>query len=474
MQHLREFAPCDTHGLFFDDLNRVADTPTALAGLNAQVDQEALFSLLQFGAIVPPLSPWQGVKRFLPGYKYAGTKLIAPIELCRSHQVRNLDPEQQADEIERLLDAVLLKLIGDREDPVVLFSGGVDSGIIACRLVALGYGNSLLLHYSFGEDDEETKLAEAMSQELGLKFECVSANRHLCDCLTEPGRIYSQPFGDNSTVPTSDLAYGVINRLAGQKRLILDGTGADGAFGMVNSIAKWYRFHRIPAIIKKSASFLYSSILWQKNRRIEYYSRKLRAAIDMPLLSAALAHNPLAGVFYNKLARKSVDGYLVDWIGGWAGELQSERMVAGDLALTCANIYAQKAQPILESAGHKVIYPFLETEVVTTGIESITHWHMDEPKAPLKRALARYIPHDMVYRPKSPFIDPRAAVFFDSDFIAYLRATAEPTSPLFPFLEKKPLIKACDLLSQKKTLPPQTLNCLWTIVFGDRWYRTAR
>ena len=106
-------------------------------------------------------------------------------------------------------------------------------------------------------------------------------------------------------------------------------------------------------------------------------------------------------------------------------------------------------------------------------LHSTSHWQMEEPKAPLKLSLSRNVPRNMVYRPKSGFVDPKGEVFFSTEFIDYLRSAAGPTSPIAHMLERKPLLKACDLLAQKKELPPQTLNFLWAVVFTDRWYRTV-
>jgi len=192
----------------------------------------------------------------------------------------------------------------------------------------------------------------------------------------------------------------------------------------------------------------------------------------MPQLSAVLAQNPLAGIFYRKSSGNLVDSLFSDWIGGWGVDSLPQRNDAGDLALTCSNIFAQKAQPIFESFGHQVAYPFLDTEMVSLAMASIPHWQMDEPKSPLKRCLARFVPREMVYRPKSRFV-PRATVFLDAEFIARLRAANDDTSPIAFILNRKPLLKACDMLARSGRLPDQTLNCLWAITFADRWYRSA-
>jgi asparagine synthetase B (glutamine-hydrolysing) len=399
--------------------------------------------------------------------------MVSPIELHQPSHIANLNSEQQADEIERLLDSILEKHIRGQEDPVLLFSGGVDSGIIASRLAALGYRNSLLLNYSFGEDDVESKLAEAMANQLGLKFKRVPVTRRFCNCLKEPGKIYPQPFGDHSTVPTSDLAYSVVEYLSNRKCLILDGTGADAAFGKTAKIEKWKKLRRVPSIAKKIASYTYMKMLWHREGRIEKTARILRRSIEMPLLSAILAQNSFAGVFYRKDNRHLVDQFLETWIGGWAGEEPVKKVIAAVLAFKCANIIGQKGKPIFELAGHKVLYPFLEFETISTALCSIPYWQMEEPKAPLKTSLARCVPFEMVYRPKSGFIDPKGNVFFSEEFINYLRSVTEPASPISHLLDKKLLLKSCDFLTRKKTLPAQTLNFLWAVVFTDRWYRTV-
>jgi asparagine synthetase B (glutamine-hydrolysing) len=473
MQDTYEVPYCDTHGRFFDESGNTAHRPNMLANTTSRLDETAVFSVLQFGAIIPPLSPWQGVQRFLPGYQYHGIELVGPVKLERPTHVATLDPEQQSDEIQRLLDRILRRLIGNRQDPVLLFSGGIDSGLIASRLAALGYRDSLLLNYSFREEDPESRHAEAMAKHLGLRFERILAKRNLCHCLIEPGCVYPQPIGDPSTVPTWDLAHSAVNHLAGEHRLILDGLGPDQAFGRTNRIDLFSRVIRVPQLLSQAASVLYSSIFWHRYGRLEYLFRVLRRS-NLSLVSAVLAQNPLAGTLYRNASKRPVDSLLSDWVGGWVGDSLKERIVAADLALYCSNAIVQKGQPIFELAGHEVAHPFLETEMVSLAIASIPHWQMDEPKAPLKRCLARYVPRDMVYRPKSGFVDYRGTGFFDKEFIAYLRAAADDTSPMAFILNKKPLLKACDWLSRRVRLPFQTLNCLWAITFVDRWYRSAR
>lgn len=464
---------CSQDCFFADECGNISMMAGSIANPDSIIDDTAVVSVLQYGAIIPPLSPWKGVQRLRPGYCYQGTRKVGPIYQSCAKEISPDDTEKQADAIEATLDNVLKKTLRGEREPVLLFSGGVDSGLLASRLATLGYRDSLLVNYSFGDSDPESKLAEAMAEALGLKYVRVSSNRQHVSCLSQPGRIYPQPFGDQSTGPTFDLACAVSELLAGQRRTILDGTGADGAFGMTRTLDYWRGLIRAPEALRRMLAAVYGRTLWHCNGRLSRRACLYRRSIDRPLLAAVIARNALHGVLYDASQCEYVDNLLVKWISDIGSPSLSKQIVAADLALTCANIFAQKGKPIFESAGHKVICPFLDEETVAVALDSCLQWKMDESKAPLKRALSRYVPREMVYRPKSLFTDPEGHVFYEPAFIAYLRCTIESTGPIAHLLEPKPIAKACDLLIRGKPLPQQTKTLLWTVVFTDRWYRTV-
>ncbi len=225
---------CEPSAAFADQVGRTASYPTELTSRDSSIDDRAVFSVLQFGAIVPPLSPWRGVRRLVArsGHDWRADSLRQP-ERGPATPSRYIDTFEHAAQIERLIDSVLIRQLGDQADPVVLFSGGVDSSFIASRLAAVGYKDAVLVNYSFGDDDPESIVAEAIASDLGLNFQRVNATGRQLACLDEPGVVYPQPFADHSTVPTSDLARAIVDKLTDKPRVILDGTGADGGFGLV-------------------------------------------------------------------------------------------------------------------------------------------------------------------------------------------------------------------------------------------------
>lgn len=155
----------------------------------------------------------------------------------------------------------------------------------------------------------------------------------------------------------------------------------------------------------------------------------------------------------------------------WAGRSAARRLVGADLSLICANIFAQKALPILETAGHSHRFPFLEREIVELALHAADNWPASEPKDVLKRSLERWLPPEMIYRPKGAFVDPAQTVFYDPGFLDHL---AETTNGVLAALVHPERVRQIHRrLTSGAPLPAQTLNFVWALVFTDRWYRTA-
>jgi asparagine synthetase B (glutamine-hydrolysing) len=470
-----EIEPCQPFPLFQSAEDATSGVRKLTDYNNRTLNEKAIYSLLQFGAIIPPLAAWNEIARLLPGFLYDGANLISPVKLTELSNIRDFTTQQKASLIETTLDGILKNKLGACSNPVLLFSGGVDSGILASRLAQLGYHDSQLINFSFGVDDRESQLAEAMAKTLNLKFRRVQVDKLTCACLEKPGRVYPQPFSDHSVVPSQALAKAVIEELGGTHRVILDGTGADGAFGLLAKITQWSRVSKTPQPIKMLAGQAYEKLqLWKRDGKLEYSGRILKRLHQMPVVSAFIAQNPLGGVFYHDDHRVDVDHLLCKWISGWAGTSLMRQVVAADMAFTGTNIFAQKMFPLFQLAGHRVIFPFLEKEMVQVALSAAEYWMMSEPKEPLKISLARHVPQNMVYRKKSGFVDPKAQVFYQSEFIEYLRSAIDSSGPLADILIHEPLLNVCDLLRKEKTLPYQTRNCIWSVVFADRWYRTYR
>jgi asparagine synthase (glutamine-hydrolysing) len=459
----------------------VTDDLRRLVGPTDTLDERAIYSLLQFGAAIPPLSPWKSIRRAVPGRITTFRDLPLGVEETdfRSEEVwdqgsRPVDLNQQISMVLAALDNQLLAL-RHRHRLIVLFSGGVDSGLLAARAAALGLKDTLLVNYSFGPEDPESLLAEQMAKHLGLSFQRIldiDSGDDVEDVLTHAGSDYRTPFGDHSTVPTYRLVRSVI-RAFGSEFAILDGTGADGAFGLFGRARQWRRMNSIPVGLLRFGSQGYKYLrLWRKESRGEYLFRLLRRASQHRFPMAAIAQNALAGIAYNvpKHISDEVESLAFHWLRSISPPGPRLQLTALDISLVCACIFAQKSKSLFAASTLDVTYPYLSRPISRLAFAS-ENWTgaNEEAKWLLKAALAQHVPSEMVYRPKSGFVATIAAKFKSEAFLAGFDKLIAGKSQLSPFLEKKFLQNIRVTLAAKGRLPAQTNNAVWVMVFVSEW-----
>ncbi len=470
----------------------ICSDPRRLRLPGMMIDDRSLYSILQFGAIVPPMSLWQGIARFTPGCRYIVHADDLRIE---SHPLVDEWPAPEAADptltdssqtfrVTSLLDEILQDACPQR-DPVILFSGGVDSGLLAARAAALGWRDTLLVHYSMGDDDSETAQAKAMAQRLALTLEIVR-DQDVDDLavLDRVAAIWPQPFGDPSTLPTHALSKAVVERLHPKasggppSRVILDGTGADGCFGMFAKAQAWRSVFRMPESWRRMASGAYASArLWRRSGALERRLRLLRRSCQMPLLPASMAQNPLLDIAYSasRESREAVISAIGDWLEHSLPCADERARLAGlDLALVCSNIFAQKNKPLFDASPHRVVYPFLDQRMVGMALRRAVRWPGSlEAKRVLKAALAEQVPAELVYRRKSGFVAPLREKFRSSRFLAAFDRLLEPKPALASMLNGPWLRRARRDLAAGRALPAQTHNFIWAAAFTNLWIEQA-
>lgn len=445
------------------------------------LDEEAIYALFQFGAVVPPRSPWQGVARFVPGKEFE-----LDCETTSIHEVRsnaNFDMQTSAHEFDidsmsqtlvDVLDRILIESCPN-QDPIILFSGGVDSGVLASRAAALGWKKTTLVNYCLDRDDVESDLAAQMAKQFELEFARVDATRTVDrEFLSELAAAYSSPFGDYSALPTYHLSRAVQQRFA-PSRVVIDGTGADAIFGMYPKAAAGRRLYRIPRLLRRflAASYPLDGV-WLRPSRAEFLLRICRRSIQMHAPAAAIARNPLRDIAFQFSQRQyqSVAEEIESWLDSTGLPKGLEyRLPAIDLILGTANIFAQKNASLFDSHDGKIVYPFMDMRVARLGLSSERWINANQsPKAILKKMLADVVPYDMVYRRKSGFTVPAAEYFSDPSFVSILDAALE-SDTINPesWGIGHNLQKIRDRLADGLPMPEHMYHFVWTIVFFHLW-----
>lgn len=454
------------------------------------LDDEAVYCLLQFGALLPPLSMWSAIRRFTPGRRCTirGDRVSMREELLpfwtergsRGPAMRAVSsPAEQEAKTRKVVDRALERCAPDRA-PLILFSGGVDSGLLAARTAALGWRDTVLVNYRTGMEDAEGDLARAMATHLGHRFECAMDDpgswRRFLDTI---GATYAQPQGDYSTLPIFMTVQRALE-VRGARTVLLDGSAADGVFGGFPRMPRWQRLYKLPLPFRLAGAAAFRlRHCWTESSSSARKLAAMRASCQMPiLLSSTSIENALLGVAYT--ADPAVRNALFDRTQQWIDEQfdlphDSEvdpRTRGLDLMhLVCGMVAQKSASPLLGSPLCGA-FPFLEPAVMRLGFEEGVHWpEQRESKAVLKRLLAQSVPREMVYRPKSGPKPPITAQLASPAIAEMLRASVlGPKNPLRPYLKLDVVRELVECAVRGTPLPNPSYNLLWTVFVTALWF----
>jgi asparagine synthetase B (glutamine-hydrolysing) len=442
-----------------------------------ELDERAVFALLQYRAVPPPLSLFKRIQR-LP---YGCLARLRPGESQPALQPAfeppaalpaDAPPETLQEQIQARLDEIL----GSAPQGAALyFSGGVDSGLMAARLAALGRGDVRLINYIFTPGEEAGQNALQMAERLG--FACAQA-------LYQPEQLpgvferlpldYSFPFGDLSLTPTNLLAHASLQTL-GDFPAVLEGTGGDGGFGMAGMQAEWQAYYRLPPALRQLLAAAYPALgAWKNSSGLETRLRKWVRAAAMPLEQAAIIGNTsLEGSAYRtpgdvrRFWEQALEQHLLSLGAGLAPD---GRMSLVDLVHVCAGRYVPKSAEPLRRAGVRGIYPFLEPGLLELSLAIPPQAKQrGGKKALLKQLLARRLPPELVYRRKLGFAPPTRRLLALPSVQDQLSQALSANSPLYPYLRARPLGEMATLARREDPLSLAAQNMLWLLAFTNTW-----
>ncbi len=225
-----------------------------------EINRDALSDFFRFGYINAPRSIYNNVYKLPPAYMLVWDLVAEPtVEsywsiLDKLHTPLQGDEEELTAQLEALMvDAFKLRMVSDV--PVGVFlSGGVDSSLVTAILQR--HLGEQVHTFTIGFKEEkynEAPHAQRVAEYLGTKHtEQILETSEAKAILPRWGEIYDEPFADASGIPTY-----LVSKLASQQvKVVLSADGGDELFsgyniytGILSHIAKR---ERIPSSLKSA------------------------------------------------------------------------------------------------------------------------------------------------------------------------------------------------------------------------------
>jgi len=421
--------------------------------LARKLDPCAIEDFFAFGYINDPRTVYQGTKKLEAGQTLTLTRGGA-LSLDRYWEPRPTERfqgniEDCAQQLgARLCAAVKSQLVADV--PVGTFlSGGVDSSAITA-MMARAVPDTLSC-FTIGFDErhvDERKYANAVASRYGLRQLVETVQSDDMTSVAALPRIFDEPFGDSSALPTYRLA-----KLASRSvKVALSGDGGDELFAGYQR----YVFHNreealrrmMPAAFRKPVFGLLGRLYPQ----LDWAPRMFRARQTFRELAcdtaegffhnAAVMDDDSRARLFSPELRRAINGYRAsDVVRHHMANAPGDDPVAKaqyvDLKTWLVGDILTKVDRTAMACGLEVRVPMLDPDFVEWTLGLPTHFKLagGEGKIALKMALEPLLPHEVLYRRKQGFSIP-LALWFRGEFAdSFLHALSSHHAELAEYFD---------------------------------------
>lgn len=210
-----------------------------------EVDRAALADYLSLLYVPAPRTIWTKARKLPAGHILLadadGIQVRRYWELPPPGGLRDAPPDAVERTRELLEESARLRLRSDV--PVgVLLSGGIDSSIVTA--LAARQSQTVLKTFSvgFGRGDDELPQAREVARRYGTQHHEISVRGDVLNATTRALSAFSEPFGDSSAVPCSE----VFREVARHVKVVLTGDGGDELFAGYDTYRQVARLPFVP------------------------------------------------------------------------------------------------------------------------------------------------------------------------------------------------------------------------------------
>ncbi|MBI4366869.1 MAG: asparagine synthase (glutamine-hydrolyzing) [Deltaproteobacteria bacterium] len=400
-------------------------------GLHFDIDQAAVGAYLRHGCVPAPLAIYCDVEKLLPGQRLEVTPaglsahlywdLVAIAKDAQANCDRRPDIEVE-EELDALLgDSVKRQMVSDV--PLGAFlSGGIDSSTVVALMRAKSNGPIRTFTIGFRERAfNEADYARAVARQLDTDHtELVLSANDALELVPKLPDMYDEPFADSSQLPTH-----LVSRLARQHVTVaLSGDGGDEAFGgyvryqgidrVWRTVRHMPRFgrHLTAQAIAFLGPALWDSLAFAIPRRLRpthFGDKVLKGAALFAAGSPLEMYRSLISQWPdpNGLLRSGREGQgWIERLSGQTADLETTtRLRLIDMMTYLPDDVLTKVDRASMAVALEVRVPLLDHRVVEFA------WRQPRErlisggrgKRPLRAVLARYLPADLIDRPKMGF-----------------------------------------------------------------------
>lgn len=476
---------------FASELKAIARDPN----FDGDVDRDAIALYTIFGYIPAPRSVFKTIAKQTPGtivtvnprtMSTSSTVYWSAFDVATSSAANRFkgDEREAADALdEKLATAVRRRLVSDVPLGVFL-SGGIDSTTVAAFMQR--FSSAPAKSYSLGFRNagyDESADARRVAEHLGTAHtELIVDPDDAIALIPSLSTIYDEPFADSSQIPTT-----LVSRLARKHVTVaLSGDGGDELFGGYNrhiwSSSMHPRLARVPAIARRAAAAtiqLLSPDQWNRLYAHTEFSLPRRLRQRTPgeklwKLSKTLQARSLSDFYFGVVSRwpeatRHISPSLPE-IDAESPLAPVERVMLADLLTYLPDDILVKVDRASMASSLEAREPLLDHELLAFAFSIPPEMKVRDGKGKqlLRSVLHRYVPPELVERPKMGFAIPLDEWLRGPlrDWADSLITSAARSSEFFDAAAVNTAWN--DHLSRRRNRGEE----LWTVLMLESWFTT--
>lgn len=404
--------------VFASDLNSIA----ALDGFDNPLNTHVLEQYFRYGYIPAPYTIYENIYKLEPGkmliikspFNNYNSYCYWSMEEAAVYGQEHLfhgNEEEAADELERLLkESIRGQMVADV--PVGAFlSAGIDSSTVVSLMQSLS--GKRVKSFTIGMWDEkfnEARIAREIAQHLGTEHtELYITEEDARSVIPLLAGMFGEPYADSSQIPTY-----LVSRMTREHVTVsLSGDGGDELFGGYNTYTSveriWNRTKKIPSVVRRPASALLGAACGGKTGAMATRARLLgaRSVEDMYLRSEIGEGLEIVRKEHRLPNMEGCRTIMDTYRTGLLREPQHNLMLM-DLLMYHPDDILNKVDRTAMSVSLETRVPMLDKDVVEFAWTLPLSYKKKDgvTKKILRDVLYRYVPRELMERPKKGFSIP--------------------------------------------------------------------
>ena len=412
--------------LFASELKAFAAHPE----FRGEIDRDALASYFRYAYVPAPLTVYRGVRKVMPGTivtiaaggetettTYWSAAIVAAAGAANPFRGGDGEAAERLDTL--LRESVALRMIADVPLGVFL-SGGVDSSLVTALMQAQASAPVKTFSIGFAEQGyNEAPHAAAVARHLGTSHtELIVTPEEAMAVIPKLPRMYDEPFADSSQIPTY-----LVSALARRSVTVsLSGDGGDELFGgyyrYFAGHRVWNMIRRVPRPLRSVAARSLAAMAtprwdplfdrWmprglRQNRAAERFQKLARI---LPSSSEEAMYFELVSQWRNVVLGASEPALPLDDRARWPALVDPvERMMYFDQVSYLPDDILVKVDRASMAVSLEAREPLLDHRLVELAwtLPLSMKIRNGEGKWLLRKVLDRYVPRELMERPKMGF-----------------------------------------------------------------------